>query len=226
MAARKKTKDCDEPSCLHVSKPRVVASAPTLNAIAPDDDDGSALLVEGRYIVGAESLGLDASRAVLTDCLLERCDLASAIFRRARLNRVAFVDCRMVGSDFGDEARLEDVTFEGCLLDMASFDSASLTRVVFSRSRMPGASFGLARLERVAFPDSDLSRCDFAGALAPGGTASIDLRSATLAAVSFDARLLRAIAIRPEDAVGIARALGMAVTDGAAQASCKHHDHR
>ena len=60
-----------------------------------------------------------------------------------------------------------------------------------------------------------------AGAHAPGGPGSIDLRGAAIATASFDARLLRALTICPEDAATIAAAIGVVVAGGSAQAGCK-----
>jgi len=217
--ARPKKKSCEDPSCLHVAKPGVDARAAPLDALEPGDDD-DVLAISERRIVGVERHDLDASRAVLTDCVIERCDLANAVLHRARINRVAFVDCRLVGADFSDEAWLEDVTFSGCTLDMATFDTATLTRVVFASCRLEGAAFGGSRLVRVAFPESDLARCDFMGAHAPGGPGSIDLRGASLATASLDTRLLRALAIRPADAPTVVAALGVSVLTGDARASC------
>jgi uncharacterized protein YjbI with pentapeptide repeats len=217
--ARPNKKTCDEPSCLHLAPPRVDVARPPLAAL-PDDDDEDELAIAERRIVAVEAHDLDATRAVLSDCVLERCDLANVVFHRARLHRVAFVDCRLVGADFSDESWLEDVSFTGCTLDMATFDTATLKRVMFQRCRLEGAAFGGARLERVAFPESDLARCDFTGAHAPGGAGAIDLRSALLSTASLDVRLLRALTICPEDSATVAAALGITVASGRARTSC------
>ena len=218
--ARASKKSCDDLSCLHVTKPRLEAGRPPVSALAVDDDD-DVLALTGRRVVSVETHDLDATRAVLTDCVLERCDLANAVWHRARLNRVAFVDCRLVGIDLADEAWLEDVTFDGCTLDMATFDTSTLRRVVFTRCRLDGAAFGGSKLERVAFPECDLARCDFTAAQAPGGAGSIDLRSASIAHASFDARLLRALVILPEDAATVVAGLGVSVRAGGPQTACK-----
>jgi uncharacterized protein YjbI with pentapeptide repeats len=221
--ARPGKKTCEEPSCLHVASPRVDTKRPPLEAFrgSDDDDDDEELTFAERRFASVKAPDLEASRAVLTDCVLERCDLANVVLHRARLHRVAFVDCRLVGADFSDEASLEDVTFTGCTLEMATFDTSTLRRVVFTRCRLEGAAFGGARLERVAFPDSDLARCDLTGAHAPGGAGSIDLRGALLASASFDVRLLRALTLCPEDAATIVAALGVTVIGGAPRTACK-----
>ena len=220
MARATNKKSCEEPSCLHVVKLRIDEARPAVSALIADEDD-EVISLTARRIVGVEAHDLAATRAVLADCVLERCDLTNAKWHRARLHRVSFVDCRLLGADFGDEAWLEDVTFSDCTLDLATFDTSTLRRVVFTRCRLEGAAFGGSKLERVAFPECILARCDLTGATAPGGAGSIDLRGASIAGASFDTRLLRALTILPDDAATIAAALGVTVQAGGPQTACK-----
>ncbi len=215
-----KNKGCDDSSCLHVNAPKLDDRQAPLDVLEVDEDDET-LSLEGRRIVGVERRDLEAPISTLIDCSFQRCDLANIGWKGSRLQRVAFVDCRLVGVDFTEEASLEDVTFTGCTLDMATFDTASLRRVVFTNCRLDGAAFGGTKLEGVAFPESDLARCDLSGARGEGGPGAIDLRDALLAGASFDARLLRVLTIHPEDAATIVAALGVTVAGGRARTSCK-----
>jgi uncharacterized protein YjbI with pentapeptide repeats len=220
MARAKKSdaKECDEPSCLHVIAPRLDPRRPILAAFGDEDDEPVDL--EGARVVSATLAPSGPRRFSLSDCALERCDLANATLRGAQLTRVSLVDCRLVGVELTEESFFEDVTFTRCTLEMATFEAATLRRVVFEQCVLEGASFAGSRLERVAFPGSKLARCDLSSAQAPKGAGSIDLRGALLAGAALDARLLRALVVTPDAAPSLLAALGTAVREGEPRVRC------
>jgi uncharacterized protein YjbI with pentapeptide repeats len=77
----------------------------------------------------------------LTGCELAEAELTDVAFvglRFAKLERVAFRDCRMDECDFY-EASLRDVSFERCELRNATFAAAKIERVDFVGCDLTGA---------------------------------------------------------------------------------------
>jgi uncharacterized protein YjbI with pentapeptide repeats len=102
--------------------------------------------------VGEEPL----ERFSLLDCRLERCDLAGLQARAASWVRVVVTGSRLTGADLAG-ARLQDVAFRDCRMDLASFAGARMERVSFERCDLRESDLGEARLHDVRFAGCDLT---------------------------------------------------------------------
>jgi uncharacterized protein YjbI with pentapeptide repeats len=97
---------------------------------------------------------VEIAEASLTDVTFVECRIDLAGLRRAKLERVAFRDCRMGECDLYD-ATLRDVVFERCELRDAVFESAGLTRVELRGCELGGLR-GVEALRGVRMPWNDV----------------------------------------------------------------------
>jgi uncharacterized protein YjbI with pentapeptide repeats len=95
-------------------------------------------------------------RFSLLDCRFERCDLAGLEAREASWARVEITGSRLTGATLAG-ARLQDVAFRDCRMDLTSFAGARLERVSFERCDLRESDFGEARLHDVRLHGCDLS---------------------------------------------------------------------
>lgn len=166
------------------------------------DDDGE--LTRTR-VTGGRHAGASFAKARLTDVELVRCDLAGCDFSEARFTRVAVVDCRAIALEAG-QAQLHGVAIVDSILRDANLRLTTLADVLVEGSSMTGAEFVQAKLERVTFGGTDLSRADFTKV----ACASVDLRDARLDDLK-GVGSLRGATIAPDQAVALAPALAFAL---------------
>jgi uncharacterized protein YjbI with pentapeptide repeats len=159
----------------------------------------------GARVVGARCAGFAFTRARLSDVELVRCDLAGCDFSEANFQRVRLVDCRCIGIELGG-ATWRTVTAVDCRLDDANLRLTQLKQVRFEASVCARSDFGGARLEDVAFPDSDLAGADLSNAKCK----NVDLRRARLDGLKGIGSL-RGATIGVEQLFGLAPGLATAV---------------
>jgi uncharacterized protein YjbI with pentapeptide repeats len=130
----------------------------------------------------------------LTDVCFEQCDLAGAVWSQVAFLRIRFVGCRL--SAFAlNRATLVDVEITGCRgdshsvfeadgrrwliedCDLPDFDARGLrlTGGRFDRCRLPRSQWGHAKLDQVAFVQSDLTAVG-----GTGGLSGTEVDTATL----------------------------------------------
>ncbi len=142
----------------------------------------------------------------LADVRAEVTDFSGADWKRARLRRVEFYECRLIGVQWL-EVQLEDVVFRGCTLESAVFASAACKRVRFERCLLRGAMFDGADLSGVTLYGCDLTGADLQGANLRGA----DLRGSVLDGLRISARDVQSAIIDPTQAVQVAGLLGLTV---------------
>ncbi len=142
----------------------------------------------------------------LFDCLLERCDFSAVDWDKARLRRVEFLGCRLLGTNLS-EAALEDVAFNGCTADGAFFSLAVFKRARFERCRLHGAAFEGTDLSGVVFHECDLAHADLRGAKLAGA----DFSTSKIDGISVGATDLQGAIIGPHQAVQIVGLLGVTI---------------
>jgi uncharacterized protein YjbI with pentapeptide repeats len=118
--------------------------------------------------------GTPLRRFSLLDCRFERCDLAGLEARDASWTRVEITGSRLTGADLAG-ARLQDVAFRDCRLDLAWLSGAKLERVTFERCDLREADLQQARLHDVRLLGCDLS----AAMLADADCSRTELRDGT-----------------------------------------------
>jgi uncharacterized protein YjbI with pentapeptide repeats len=116
--------------------------------------------------------GVDLARArlanlVVTDCLIERGDLANLAASRCALTRVEVRGSRMTGVHIVDAA-LVDVTMTEAKLDLAVFRYSKMRRVEFRDCNLTRADFASADIGGARFVGCDLAGAQFSAARAVG----------------------------------------------------------
>jgi fluoroquinolone resistance protein len=173
--------------------------------------------LSGRTIRGREFHKVTFRRARLADtrwescsleaCVFEACDLAQFRPVQTALHGVRFVECKLMGSDWGALSRNPDVSFEGCDLRYAMFARLNLRKARILSCQVRDASFS----------DVDLVESDFSGTDLGGTTFDrCELNKANLS-TSRGAHLdparnrVKGARIPVESAVLLAMAAGMRV---------------
>ncbi len=144
----------------------------------------------------------------LMDTWLERCELSAAAIEKARLRRVTFTGCRMLGSQWL-ESSFEDVLFQECLLEAANFALVAFKPARFEQCNLRGAVFTGANLEKVVFDHCDLTGADLRETRLQG----VDLRTAAIDKVQVGIDSLQGAIIAPFQAAQIVNLLGIRVLE-------------
>jgi uncharacterized protein YjbI with pentapeptide repeats len=142
----------------------------------------------------------------LHDVRLDACDLAEAIWEKALFSRVEVLGCRMVGWR-ASEGSLRNVLIKGCSAIGAQFWSTSFKHVRFENCILRDADFQRADLSGVVFDKCDLSNAKMADAKLLGA----DLRGSTIEGVRLGLKELQGVIVDMEQAISIARLLGVVV---------------
>jgi uncharacterized protein YjbI with pentapeptide repeats len=98
--------------------------------------------------------GAQISEGALIDVTFDACRADLAVFRFAKLHRVAFRDCRLDEADFYGAA-LTDVLFERCTLREATFSDAKAERVELRGCTLTGLQ-GVEALRGARMPWNDV----------------------------------------------------------------------
>jgi uncharacterized protein YjbI with pentapeptide repeats len=147
-------------------------------------------------------------RLRMLDVKVEASDCSGAVWDRARLRRLTFTECRMVGIQLV-ETDLQDIEFVRCTLAGGLFIGAACRSISFRECVLREASFESAELAGARFTDCDLTGADLRGARLQGA----DFRSSTLSRVRVGQRELDGVIIDPSQAVQVVALLGVEVRD-------------
>jgi uncharacterized protein YjbI with pentapeptide repeats len=142
------------------------------------------------------------------DARLEGCDLSSVDWEKARLRRVEFIGCRLVGARLLD-GQFDDVLFRDCQSELALFWSATCRRVRFEQTRLRETSFAKANLSGVVFQNCDLEQADLRETELLGA----DLRHSRLNGLQVGLPELRGAIIDSTQAVYVASLTGVVIRD-------------
>jgi uncharacterized protein YjbI with pentapeptide repeats len=140
------------------------------------------------------------TKAHLTDAVLEKSDLANAVWSIAALSRVSLDDCRLTGWRL-NETHLRDVVFKGCKADMAQFRFSKFKAVRFEQCDLSDADFQGADLRDVVFHHCNLTGTHFAGARLAGA----DLRGSNLEGLNVQPADLAGVVIDPAQSIAMSR---------------------
>ncbi|MFG2147782.1 pentapeptide repeat-containing protein [Streptomyces sp. NPDC048696] len=122
------------------------------------------------------------------------CDFGSAQWRKSKLSRVAFRNCKIMGGAL-DALTLDDVLFENCKLDYTAFSGLRATGpVVFSQCVLTEASFTECDLTDAVFDGCTLRLTEFA----KGRYKGLDLRGNDLSSLLGVARLSKVLIDRAQ----------------------------
>ncbi len=167
-----------------IRKPKSPQVAGTTGeAVSPGDDLGDEKMLKGLHykdsmfsgwsIEGCdiEKCHLDAvrlggsslNRVIISDTIIERCDLANSQCRSVSVIQSAVESSRLTGSAW-TEGLFRDVCFLECRADMVQFRQAKLKSTVFKDSDLRQADFQWADLSHVRFSGCNLTAAQFAHA--------------------------------------------------------------
>ncbi|MEP7198751.1 MAG: pentapeptide repeat-containing protein [Chloroflexota bacterium] len=144
----------------------------------------------------------------MVDTRVEASDLSGAVWEQARLRRVAFVGCRLLGIQWLN-AQLESVAFTDCNLEGAVFAAATFKPARFEKCNLRGASFEEAELSGVVFDQCNLANADLRGATLRGA----DLRGSVINGLRAGAKELHGAIIDPTQAIQVVSLLGVTVKE-------------
>ena len=152
-------------------------------AAMPDDDFGDEKTLKGREYRGTDLAGRIASgfdieqcrfdgarladctltQVIVSDSVIERCDLANLRGSNISLIQASVVASRLTGSSWAN-GLFRDVMFSECRADLAHFRYAKLKTVAFENCNLRQADFQWAEFRGVRFVSCDLSGAQFANA--------------------------------------------------------------
>jgi uncharacterized protein YjbI with pentapeptide repeats len=142
----------------------------------------------------------------LHDVRLDACDLAEAAWEKPLFSRVEALGCRMVGWR-ASEGSLRNVLIKGCGAIGAQFWSTAFKNVRFENCILRDADFQRADLSGVVFDKCDLSNAKMSDAKLAGA----DFRGSKIEGVRLGLKELQGAIVDMEQAITIARLLGVAV---------------
>jgi uncharacterized protein YjbI with pentapeptide repeats len=142
------------------------------------------------------------------DIRAEASDLSGAVWEQARLRRVEFAGCRLLGVQWL-EAELEDALFKDCNLEEAVFASATFKSARFENCLLRGVSFEEANLAEAVFFHCDLADADLRGADLHGA----DFRGSVINGLQVGAGELQGAIIDSTQAIQVVTLLGVIVKD-------------
>ena len=142
----------------------------------------------------------------LADVRFEACDLADSSWENLSASRVELLGCRLIGLQ-ATGGRIEDMLIKGCNAVHAQFWSTVFKRVRFESCNLSETNFQSADLTGVIF-----EKCDLRGAkMADAKLVGADLRSSQLDGARLGIKELQGAIVSIDQAVSIARVLGVDV---------------
>lgn len=105
---------------------------------------------------------LDLSSYEFHDCIFSGCDLSMVTLDNTLLSSVRFVNCKMLGVDFGKCSKFTfQVSFDESVLNYSFFYKNRLKKITFKKCILKEVNFIEADLTSAAFPECDLSNAVF-----------------------------------------------------------------
>ena len=96
------------------------------------------------------------------DSIFENCNLSMVKFGYIGLDKVHFIDCKLVGADFSNvKDFLFNVDFTNCILDYAAFMKKKNRKCKFASCSLKGADFSESDFSESVFEHCDLSSAVF-----------------------------------------------------------------
>lgn len=189
------------------------------------DGYASHVLVDDVELAYESANGATFEHVLFRDCLFEKVDFRDCTFRdvafegcrfigcsmdKAWLDRVDVRDCSAPGLSFV-QARLAQVGLFASDLSYANLSETSVDRLSVRGCKLREAALQRAKLKRVALEETDLTRLDVFGTPLAGVDVSTCVFDAPV--LSGDFRELRGLVVSPEQALGMARLLGVRISE-------------
>jgi uncharacterized protein YjbI with pentapeptide repeats len=173
---------------------------------ALDDQQAEYVIFEGTLFRQVTAQRARLPLLQLRDVRFEACDLTGVEWEHASLARVEFLGCRLIGLH-ASEGRCEDLLVKGSNLNLAQLWGTLFKRARFESCNLSEASFQGADLSGATFDKCDLRGASFSDAKLVGA----DLRGSNIDGVRAGVKELQGAIVDPEQAIHIARLLGVEV---------------
>jgi uncharacterized protein YjbI with pentapeptide repeats len=137
---------------------------------------------------------------------LDGCDLANAVWTKARLCRVEAKECRLTGIDLG-EALVKECRFLACEASLANLRAASFRKCRFVDCNLQGADFQHADLRGTVFEGCNLREAQLSFARLEAA----DLRGSAIEGLHVGVDALRGAVVDLSQAAYLAGLMGLKV---------------
>lgn len=117
---------------------------------------------EQYHFINCDFANAKLARLRFTDCLFERCNLASATLTDTGLQNVAFSECKLLGLQLSAcREMLFTVHFDHCQLGYTSFAGRKMPATRFAHCTLPEADFTNTDLRQATFAHCTLPHAIF-----------------------------------------------------------------
>ncbi len=94
-------------------------------------------------------------------CEFIQCNLSLIEIKYTSFLDVKFIDCKILGVNWGEAGGFLSASYDGCLLNNNVFADMNLTRFKFTSCLLGEALFSNTKMRYSVFDDCDLSQCQF-----------------------------------------------------------------
>jgi uncharacterized protein YjbI with pentapeptide repeats len=166
----------------------------------------SSFAATGSVLELTEFAGAEFEAIVLKDVRLVNCDLAHLKAQRMVLERVEFIDCRLMGLSV-ESLNARDVLIQNSDVRYASLQGACLRNCEFEGSKWQESDLRSADLSGTVIRNCDLERADLNGAT----LRDTDFRTSKLEGMQVGVNDLRGAIVEPGQAMILAQVLGVRI---------------
>jgi len=166
---------------------------------------GALVVIARSTLTQVNLAGTRLPRLDLDEVRMESCDLANAVWEKARL-KASLVGCRMVGLNLSG-ALLRHTVFQGCHGAFAQFGSMVCKVARFLDCDLHGADFQQADLRSVVFQGCNLAEAQMSFARLEG----TDFRGSDLKGLRVRIEDLKGAIVDPGQAVYLSGLMGLKV---------------
>lgn len=166
----------------------------------------STFAATGSVLELTDFAGAEFEAIVLKDVRLVNCDLAHLKVQRMVLERVEFIDCRLMGLSV-ESLDAGDVLIQNSDVRYASLQGASLRNCEFEGAKWQESDLRSADLSGTVIRNCDLERADLRGAT----LRDTDFRTSKLEGMQVGVNDLRGAIVEPGQAMILAQVLGVRI---------------
>jgi fluoroquinolone resistance protein len=176
--------------------------------ITAEDLDTGCMLYEECGFIRCSFANADFAGITFRNCIFESCDLSLARLRDTSFQEVRFVQCKLLGLQFGDCRKLMfNISFGECMLKLSSFNGQDLRNTSFEGCDLQEADFTGADLSGSAFDRCDLLRATFFRT----NLESTDFRTACNYSISPEENRLRKARFTMPEVTGLLDSFGIEI---------------
>lgn len=195
-----------DPSSLFSNGAIVTFDALHLRSVNASGVKASSFAATGSVVELTNFSGAEFESIVLKDVRLVNCDLAHLKIQRMVLERVEFIDCRLMGFS-AESLDARDVLIQNSDVRYASLPGARLRNGEFEGSKWQESDLRSADLSGTVIRNCDLERADLRGAT----LRDTDFRTSKLEGMQVGVNDLRGAIVEPGQAMILAQMLGLRI---------------